>query len=220
MQSFYNKSLMWPTESVKQSLIEQLENNGFAVVDSFLAESLFFNLQHRLENLVKQNALKKAGLGHQGKLSSQDLLKIRGDFTAWIDDPSEDATENDFLIKLYELSQFLNESFYLGVRRWEAHFAVYPPGGFYETHVDQPQGKRDRIMTFVYYLNPSDSQSQPWLDGDGGELMIYNFNLELLKKVLPRGNRLVLFKSDLFPHEVKPANRERKSLTGWFRSDV
>lgn len=211
---------MWLTESVKQSLIVQLENSGFAIVDSFLPDSLFFNLQHRLEKLATDNALKKAGLGHLGDVSSQDLLNIRGDFTAWIDEQSQNCTEKEILECLRDLSLFLNEFFYLGIRRWEAHFALYPPGAFYKTHLDQPRGKRDRILTFVYYLNPSTAQPSAWRESDGGELMIYNFDMNLLKRVLPEGNRLVLFKSDLFPHEVKPAHRERRSLTGWFRSDV
>lgn len=211
---------MWPAESVKQSLIQQLENNGFAVMDSFLPAETFIRLQHRLESLMTQNALKKAGLGHGTTLPPDQLAKIRGDFTKWIDPTTTDVSEIQMLECLQQLSQFLNESFYLGTRNCEAHFAVYPPGGFYETHVDQPKGKQVRLMTFVYYLNPASDQNQPWQEAHGGELMIYNFNSKLLKKVLPEGNRLVLFKSELFPHEVKPANRERRSLTGWFRSDA
>src|SRR3546814_5029992 len=32
--------------------------------------------------------------------------------------------------------------------------------------------------------------------------------------------RLVVFRSDLIPHEVMPCSQPRWSLTGWFRSDA
>lgn len=35
--------------------------------------------------------------------------------------------------------------------------------------------------------------------------------------VLPQAGTLALFLSGDMPHEVLPATRERRSLTGWFR---
>jgi SM-20-related protein len=39
----------------------------------------------------------------------------------------------------------------------------------------------------------------------------------LLETVMPAHNRLVLFLSERFPHEVMPTNRPRHSIAGWFR---
>jgi len=41
-------------------------------------------------------------------------------------------------------------------------------------------------------------------------------NCETFVDVEPRLGTLVVFLSELFPHEVLPSNRDRLSLTGWF----
>jgi SM-20-related protein len=65
----------------------------------------------------------------------------------------------------------------------------------------------------VYYLN------EEWRKEDGGELVIYNQNDNFLAKVAPIGNKMVVFMSENFPHEVLPTNTTRYSIAGWFRID-
>ena len=65
----------------------------------------------------------------------------------------------------------------------------------------------------MYYLNKG------WSQEDGGELIIYDKNDAILTKVFPAANTLVVFLSDKFPHEVKPAKKVRYSIAGWFRID-
>ena len=38
-----------------------------------------------------------------------------------------------------------------------------------------------------------------------------------LEQVRPEYGKLVIFLSEVFPHEVRPAQRERYSIAGWFR---
>ncbi|MGT2427761.1 2OG-Fe(II) oxygenase [Cupriavidus basilensis] len=56
---------------------------------------------------------------------------------------------------------------------------------------------------------------------DGGELALYaqDGDAAELHRVLPKRARLVVFRSDLVPHEVLPCHRTRWALTGWFRTD-
>jgi len=50
-------------------------------------------------------------------------------------------------------------------------------------------------------------------------LIIYDENNNMIQKVFPHANTLVVFLSDKFPHEVLPAKKKRYSIAGWFRVD-
>jgi len=67
-----------------------------------------------------------------------------------------------------------------------------------------------RMVSAVIYLN------EAWLPEDGGQLRMY-LGDERVHDVQPTGGCLVVFLSGEVPHEVLPAQRERLSLTGWFR---
>ena len=68
-----------------------------------------------------------------------------------------------------------------------------------------------RVLSTVFYLNEN------WQPGDGGELAIYDAEDQLITRVQPVLNRLVIFLSEEFPHEVLPAKNHRYSIAGWFR---
>ena len=114
------------------------------------------------------------------------------------------AAQND------ELRQALNQAFYLGLADYESHFAHYPPGAFYQKHLDRFRDDDRRTVSAVLYLNDD------WQADQGGALRLYPDGGEPLD-VLPEAGTLVLFMSADLPHEVLPATRERLSLTGWFR---
>src|SRR5690606_27096523 len=109
----------------------------------------------------------------------------------------------------------LNHDFFLGLHRAEFHFARYDSGNGYARHMDQHRGQPHRRITLILYLTPG------WREGDGGELCIYEPEApdRERQRVEPRQGRLVLFRSELFPHAVLPARKPRWSLTGWFRND-
>jgi SM-20-related protein len=91
----------------------------------------------------------------------------------------------------------------------ESHLAHYGPGDFYRTHVDAFKGEANRIVSLACYLN------EDWTEGDGGELVLHTKLGEIA--VQPVHRTVVLFLSEEIPHEVKPARRDRYSVTGWFR---
>jgi SM-20-related protein len=137
-------------------------------------------------------------------------LDVRSDKIDWVAGESE--AERGYLAWMEALRLQLNRRLFLGLFDYECLFACYEPGAFYKTHFDAFEGRRNRILSTVYYLNPD------WAQGDGGELRLYQRDAHtLIEEVKPTHNTLVLFLSERFPHEVLPAVKHRYSLTGWFR---
>jgi SM-20-related protein len=181
---------------------------GYLVIDSWLAPAQLIKTYAEFDELFRSGKFKKAQIT---QTASQSGI-TRGDWTCWLDSstPSFAQIEKELLHWI----PLLNETFFCNVTSLEAHMAHYPPGPGYEKHLDQPKGKENRKITFVLYLNPQ------WSPQDGGELCLYDKSGQLLEKISPLGGRMVLFRSDLFPHEVLPCLRARRSLTGWFRNDA
>jgi SM-20-related protein len=123
------------------------------------------------------------------------------------------AAQRLYWTQLEQLRLAVNQMLFLGLYELEAHLAVYPPGTYYRKHLDQFRGIGARTLSCVLYLNDD------WLEQDGGALRIYTEPEapERSVAVLPKGGRLVSFFSARFLHEVEPAQRERFSLTGWFK---
>ncbi len=114
------------------------------------------------------------------------------------------------------LKQLLNEQLFMNLHALETHIAHYPVGSIYQKHLDQFSHGNDpelqhRQLSAVLYLN------QDWHESLGGELRLYLNENEHLD-ILPNAGRMVLFLSARFWHEVRPAHRERLSVTGWFRT--
>jgi SM-20-related protein len=107
----------------------------------------------------------------------------------------------------------LNNTLWLGLFSFDAHYALYPPGAFYRRHRDQFRGSAAssdvRVISCAIYLNEN------WTLADGGALRIYDG--QRAREVPPAAGTLVCFLSERFEHEVLPATRERLALTGWFR---
>ena len=83
---------------------------------------------------------------------------------------------------------------------------VYPPGSYYKKHLDQFKRDDHRKLSVICYLNEN------WKKEEGGQLRMYMPDATL--DFLPLEGRLVCFRSDQIEHEVLPATRERKSITG------
>jgi Predicted proline hydroxylase len=165
----------------------------------------------RLEN---EGALKKAAIGFGQEKSIHS--EIRGDSTFWLSENTENPTHQNFLEALCAIREQLNRGLYLGLRREEAHYAVYPPKTGYQKHVDNHRGQGHRLITFILYLNEN------WQSLDGGALSIFKpeNDEDLLTQVPPQMGTFVLFCSDVFPHQVEESFAPRRSLTGWFRNDA
>lgn len=133
---------------------------------------------------------------------------IRGDRIAWLE-PGQSSASDAYLNLLDELRQVLNRELFLGLEDFECHFALYPPGAYYQKHLDRFRDDDRRAVSVVAYLNAD------WQVEQGGALRLHLDQAQ--HDVLPVGGSLVVFLSAELPHEVLPATRDRLSLTGWFR---
>ncbi len=153
----------------------------------------------------------RAGIGRGGALVIQE--GVRSDQVLWIDEAPAHPVLAQYQARMESLRQSVNQALYLGLHDLEAHLAVYPPGSFYQAHLDRFRDSDLRTLTVVLYLNPPD-----WRDEDGGHLRFWPVDREGDSLLLqPAGGTLVTFLSDRFWHAVEPAGRTRLSVTGWFR---
>ncbi|HET7921964.1 MAG TPA: 2OG-Fe(II) oxygenase [Gammaproteobacteria bacterium] len=134
---------------------------------------------------------------------------IRGDSILWLDEYESTAVHEFLATDIAALQQAFNAAGYLGLHEFEGQFAVYPPGARYARHLDRFRDHDARVISLVLYLNAD------WNSADGGELCLYPGADTVT--VLPATGTLVGFLSAEVPHEVRPARRERFSLSGWFR---
>lgn len=191
-------------------LADGMAERGYAWVDSFLSPEEVFALLERLKELKANGEMAKAGIGKGGEY--QRNSQVRGDQIRWIDPEEAASPTKHFLDKMEALMELFNRHCFIGVRDYEAHFAVYPPGAFYKRHLDQFQRNINRRYTFLLYLN------MEWQPGDGGELRMYlpSAEGEQSLDVAPLGGRFLMFESGKIEHEVLPTHKLRYSLTGWW----
>lgn len=183
----------------------ELAENNFVFVDNFIPENLYQKVQQYFQKLLDKNSFNKAAIGTDE--NRQIESKVRGDFIYWLDQ-NNDSELSDLFALFDETVSNLKQQLFLSLSDYEFHFALYPPETHYEKHVDQFQGKNNRVISMLIYLN------EDWQPGNGGELKIYQADgTETL--VEPLAKRLVMFKSDTVPHEVLLTQIPRKSITGW-----
>ncbi len=188
-------------------IIDDLAARGWSRLDNVLPASLTHELAEECRKRARAGALNPAGVGRGQGLAVRE--GIRGDSIQWLEH-GQSAPSDGYLQAMDELRSALNQAFYLGLEDFECHFACYPPGAFYQKHLDRFRDDDRRTVTAVYYLN------EAWQTEHGGALRLYLADDTELD-VLPSAGTLVLFISAELPHEVLPATRERLSLTGWFR---
>jgi len=150
-----------------------------------------------------------------GKGSSKDRIEeIRGDSIRWIDVLNPERELHYFVDLIEKLKQELNREFFLGIKDFECHLAKYPQGSFYKKHLDRFSNDSSRVFSFIFYLH------ETWEKSDGGELVLYDKKGEMMEKIIPVSGSMVCFMSEEIPHEVLPAKKERRSLTGWMHTKI
>ncbi len=196
-----------------ERIAQDIENKGWCVMDDALPQGLNKNLYQHLIKLPN-DTFNDMGIGRGNQLHIDK--SYRSDQSHWLDGATD--VEKEYLAWMETLRLQMNQRLYMGLFDYEAHFAHYAPQSFYKRHVDTfssktNTGKPVRQLTTVYYLNPD------WSESDGGELLIYKDDESKtpFQTVTPQNNRMVVFLSDTFPHEVLPAVRDRYSIAGWFR---
>ncbi|MEO9495135.1 MAG: 2OG-Fe(II) oxygenase [Vibrio splendidus] len=184
-------------------LIDALSTQGYFVWDDFLTQEEVVALR----DCIPEN-WKKARIGRNDEVARE--ATIRSDKIQWVRrDMGEPASL--FLDKMEQIRLEANQAFFLGLFEYEAHFAKYEKGDFYQKHLDCFKGNENRRLTTVFYMNDE------WSEEDAGELVVYDLKDNHIATIPPKGGRLLVFLSEQFPHEVLPTNTERFSIAGWFR---
>ena len=204
-------------EPVSEAWLDELalglSEHGWMSLDARtrLGENLLAALKQEVQILDRADAMKKAGIGR-----GNDLVRdrsVRRDKIAWLQGVTAPQAA---LFEFFEvIRKGLNQRLFLGLKRFETHYATYHSGDFYKQHLDSFRGRASRVVSLVLYLN------EEWQAADGGALQVFNRDNdhEVCGTVLPEAGRMALFMSEEVPHEVLPANRTRYSLACWFRQD-
>lgn len=194
-------------------LADGLSDHAWLELDliEHLPEGLLPALLNEVRILDRTEAMNRAGIGR-----GADLVRdrsVRRDKIAWLEGFTEpQARLFEFLD---QLMAGLNQRLFLGLKRYEAHYATYQAGDFYKCHLDSFSGRASRMISLVLYLNDD------WGLEDGGELQVFSPQEEAraIGMVRPEAGRAALFLSEEVPHEVLPARRTRYSIACWFRQD-
>ena len=194
------------------TLVDRLVDRGWFVGEHFIDPALCRALHDEIQLLVGHSALQAAGVG-RGE-AHQLRRDIRGDAIHWLNRDSQ--AQRDYLALMAGLQAQINQALYLGLFEFEAHFAHYPPGSFYRTHLDSFQGRANRVVSTVLYLTPD------WPVDGGGEMAIYaeHDDTRELARVRPEAGTFTCFLSDRVPHAVLPTRYPRTSIAGWFRRNA
>ena len=188
-------------------IVDDLAASGWSQQNIFLSQDLTRALAAECRKRAAEGELAPAAVGRGP--SSEIREGIRGDHIQWIE-PGQAQVCDSYLGLMDSLREALNRGLFLGLEDFESHFAMYRPGACYLKHVERFRDDDRRMVSAVVYLNDA------WLPEHGGQLRMYLNDAEQYD-VVPVGGCLVVFLSGEVPHEVLPANRERLSLTGWFR---
>ena len=187
--------------------VTDIAAQGWTVKKDFLPLAAIAALRAEAERLRQDDEFRSAGIGRSGGYALRP--DIRGDRIRWLDEQTPTPAQKVYWEAIEELRQELNRELFLSLAMFEAHLAVYPPGAFYQKHLDRFSDADERLISCTLYLNEN------WRAEAGGQLRLYL--PEGSVDVLPEAGTCALFRSDSFFHEVLPATETRFSLTGWFR---
>jgi SM-20-related protein len=195
-----------------EMIISALAEKGYVVIDQFLSETTVATLAKVASTKFSNHEMNQARTGK----NAQAHTHIRGDSIHWLDENSPEQAVQEYFSAMHHLKTSMNQQLFMGLAFLETHLAIYPVGAVYQKHLDQfsvtqANQLNTRKVSSILYLN------EDWQPENGGELRLYLNDAEWMD-ILPNAGRLVLFLSSDFWHEVLPANRERLSLTGWFRT--
>ncbi|QGZ29008.1 2OG-Fe(II) oxygenase [Stutzerimonas stutzeri] len=189
------------------TIIDDLAARGWSLQSSFLSSDVTQKLANECRKRYAEGTLAPAGVGRGEEQAVRE--GIRGDHIHWVEEGQAEVCDV-YLALMDGLRQTLNRELFLGLEEFECHFALYPPGAFYQTHLDRFRDDDSRCVSAVLYLNPD------WQPADGGELRMHFADGSSLD-IAPLAGDLLIFLSADFPHEVLVTQADRLSLTGWFR---
>jgi SM-20-related protein len=223
---------------IQQHEIESLTTNGYAVIPDFLSSDLQQALRDDVYELRSQHKFAAAKVG-SNQSTNQLNTELRVTETCVLGSALEESSVARSY--LYEILRYmrldLNDNL---LHKLDAHggellYLYYKKGGFYKRHVDAvPDSKSfQRCFSILLYLN------KDWTRENAGQLRLYWYALCICPSTLnhlfllliinhysdnpeshvdvePLGGTLVLFQSDLIPHEVLDTGSERIAVVGWY----
>jgi SM-20-related protein len=192
--------------------IEAIAEHGYAIIEDFLTPSEILSLASIAKEKWINGEMVSAKTGRAG-LKNQN---IRGDYITWLEAQDTQPAVLAYQSQMEFLRMLLNSQLQMNLQELETHIALYPVGSFYQKHLDQfthgsTPNLQHRQLSAVLYLN------QDWELHHGGALRLHLTHDKFID-ILPQAGRMVFFLSAKFWHEVLPTQRERLSLTGWFRT--
>lgn len=188
-------------------IAEHLERVGYIVLPAPLLKKLSTQLLGRCQDdhLGRFHAA-QIGRG----VAKKQIDTIRGDVISWLD--GKNRIDRAYLAWMEKLRMGLNAALFLGLFDYECHYAIYGSGAAYARHSDVLTGKKNRVLSTVYYLN------EAWQPSDGGELLLFAPTCDaVIATVNPEFGTMIIFLSESFPHQVLAAHHARRSIAGWFR---
>lgn len=197
--------------TVYERIAGELADAGWSICTEFLSAAQIGALAAETTERFAHGAFHSAGIGRGARHRVEP--EIRSDRIHWLEDNAQTAAQRPYFAALEGLRRAINRELFLGLFSFEGHMAIYPPGSFYRRHLDRFEGTAQRKVSVILYLNAD------WREEYGGELRLFLDHTErgAYIDVVPRAGTLACFLSDRFYHEVRPATRERLSVTGWFR---
>ena len=195
-------------------IVSGIAEKGWSVQKNFLSSEFIRKIYDEAENLWSDGKFRKAGVGYGADLKV--IPEVRSDCVLWINPDDLTLVQKEYWNTIDKLRLYLNSGLFLGLKNFEAHFALYLPGTFYKKHLDSFAKVKYRTISCVLYLNHG------WEEKFGSQLRIYESDEEGKEKftdIIPEGGTFVCFRSDTIYHEVLPGEKERFSLTGWLKKE-
>ncbi|MEH6410919.1 MAG: 2OG-Fe(II) oxygenase, partial [Hyphomonas sp.] len=149
-----------PGDNRLSAIAADIAAHGWSWQPSLLPDELTAALRTELQALDARQDLEAAGIGREDAFQLD--RSVRRTRISWLDGSS--PAQEAFLAWAEPIRQSLNRELLIGLFEFEACFAVYPEGGFYDRHLDSFEGARNRVMSLVVYLN------EDWQDDQGGGL--------------------------------------------------
>jgi SM-20-related protein len=205
--------------------LQELSSRGYVVIPNFLPTDLQAALREDVTTLRKSNKFKVANIGQDSTNALNQEIRVAE--TCFLGPSKLKDIPSQARATLYNVLGQVRMDLPgpLDPNLTELLYAFYPKGGFYRRHRDAIPGSASVLRSFslLLYLN------QDWTPSDGGQLLLHcdSGGDELpdgeesnFITVKPEGGTLVLFQSDLVPHEVLDTNAERLAVVGWYNRPV
>jgi len=211
---------------MREPMASKLRTRGWFACDGLLGETHIATLRREVEGLhaaghFSQSYSEVAETGERIWRENVEAMELKPD--TWESAPTLVAYLAEMMRAVPANLNAFNDQLALSTTNFGHKLAVSTgAGAHYPKHLDNTIGAPHdmRKLTAILYLNPS------WDDTNGGEIRIFDGadDSQPPTELLPHGDRLLLFWSDLLVHQVMPcyeqaAHGHRFTFTMWFASD-